>query len=324
MRHEERRKNRTERLFELILLLQSGPSRTSRELAEYFGVSRRTIFRDLRVLSESGVPLAYAEESGYEILEGYQLPPLMLTAREASTLLIGTEFMKLQSDPGLKKEADHVELKIVSILPPETRRYIDDLKERIVLDPYWLQATALEGEEESRWHELSRAVTDRRTVTMEYFVPSRDEITQRTVDPLGLIYYTDHWNLIAFDHLRKEVRNFRLDRIESMRVATLQRFVPPEGFNLQEYIRGLGASEQQTVEIFFDREVAGNARRTVPALIQGEEEVEGGVVVRFGFENVPYLAQWLLRFGVHAQVRTPEELRQAVGLEADKIRASYR
>ncbi|HAY37072.1 MAG TPA: YafY family transcriptional regulator, partial [Bacteroidetes bacterium] len=89
---------RTERLFATILLLQTRPNMTSRDLAEHFEVSRRTIFRDLRALSESGVPLTYSEGGGYEILEGYQLPPLMFTAREAATLLVGTEFMKLQSD----------------------------------------------------------------------------------------------------------------------------------------------------------------------------------------------------------------------------------
>ena len=98
MSNRERTLNRTERLFALILLLQNRPSLTSRDLAEHFMVSRRTIFRDLRALSESGVPLTYAEKGGYEILEGYHRPPLMLTARQAATLLVGTEFMKLQSD----------------------------------------------------------------------------------------------------------------------------------------------------------------------------------------------------------------------------------
>ena len=62
MSNRERMLNRTERLFALILLLQNRPSLTSRDLAEHFGVSRRTIFRDLRALSESGVPLTYAEK----------------------------------------------------------------------------------------------------------------------------------------------------------------------------------------------------------------------------------------------------------------------
>src|SRR5690554_1954712 len=117
MPRPDRSLNKTERLFALVLLLQNKPNLTSRDLAEHFGVSRRTIFRDLRTLSESGVPLTYAEEGGYEILDGYQLPPLMLTAREAATLLTGTRFMTLQSDASLRKDADQVALKILSVLP---------------------------------------------------------------------------------------------------------------------------------------------------------------------------------------------------------------
>ncbi|MDX1429078.1 MAG: HTH domain-containing protein, partial [Rhodothermales bacterium] len=113
---KQRRKNRTDRLFEIVLLLRERRRLTTRDLADHFGVSRRTIFRDLRTLTESGVPLSYDEEGGYEILEGYQLPPLMLTASEASTLLIGLEFMKMQSDPLLKSNADKVELKIQDVL----------------------------------------------------------------------------------------------------------------------------------------------------------------------------------------------------------------
>src|SRR5690625_7657442 len=116
---------------------------TSRYLAEHFSVSRRTIFRDLRALSESGVPLTYAEGGGYEILDGYQLPPLMLTAREAATLLMGAEFMKLQSDPSLRKDADQVDLKIREVLPRSIGDYVDRLKQRTALDPYWIHAAEI-------------------------------------------------------------------------------------------------------------------------------------------------------------------------------------
>src|SRR5690554_556255 len=164
MSNTDRSLNRTERLFALILLLQNRPNMSSRELAEYFDVSRRTVFRDLRALSESGVPLTYAEGGGYEILEGYQLPPLMLSAREAATVLLGTQFMKLQPDASLRKDADDVELKIRSVLPEEVRQYIDSLKERTVLDPYWLYSPEDDTEEKGHWYELSEAVAKQRSV----------------------------------------------------------------------------------------------------------------------------------------------------------------
>src|SRR5690606_2205218 len=105
MSNEERRLNRSDRLFRMILLLQGRPNMSARDLADHFEVSRRTIFRDLRALNDSGVPLTWDTSSGYEILETYQLRPLMLTAREAATLLVGVSFMKLQPDASLRADA---------------------------------------------------------------------------------------------------------------------------------------------------------------------------------------------------------------------------
>ncbi|NBB86405.1 MAG: WYL domain-containing protein, partial [Bacteroidetes bacterium] len=260
-------------MFALILLLQNRPSLTSRQLADHFGVSRRTIFRDLRALSESGVPLTYAEGGGYEILEGYQLPPLMLSAREAATLLVGTEFMKLQSDASLRKDADEVGLKIRSVLPREVQEYIDRLNERTVLDPYWLHAEAQEDEaHEGRWYQLSEAAARQRSVLMEYYVPSRDEVTKRKIDPLGLVYFTDHWNVIAFDHLRDDIRNFRLDRMRTLHVLT-ERFEPPEGFDLNTHLQQQGEGQRaHEIQLRFEAQVYPTARRGIPAPIEAEQE----------------------------------------------------
>lgn len=321
MPRSDRSLNKTERLFALVLLLQNKPNLTSRDLAEHFGVSRRTIFRDLRTLTESGVPLTYAEEGGYEILEGYQLPPLMLTAREAATLLIGTEFTTLQPDPSLRADADAVAMKIRSVLPGPVQEYIDRLQERTVLSPYnELQgAGGATDEEEGLWYQLSEAVAKQRSVKMTYYTPSRDEETDRTVDPLGLVYYSDHWNLIAFDHLRGEVRNFRLDRIRAMRTR-FSTFERPEDFDLKAFLRDRGESPDNVrITIHFADRAWRWACRQVPADIEQEVETERGVKVTFLFENLDYVARWLLRFGTDATVVEPEALRKRVAETARTV-----
>lgn len=313
--------NRTERLFALVLLLQSKPSMTSKDLAEHFNVSRRTIFRDLRALGESGVPLTYADGGGYEILDGYQLPPLMLTAREAATLLLGTEFMKLQSDPSLAKDADLVGMKIQQVLPREIQEYVERLQENTVMDPYWLHRHEADvtDEEEGRWYELSQAVARRNLVLMEYHVASRNELTRRTIEPLGLVYYTDHWNLIAYDQLRKDIRNFRLDQIHSMRVL-LEKFERPEGFDLATHLAERGESPKNVrVRIRFADRVYRWARGGIPAKIE-EEVTEGSdVTVTFYFENMDYIANWLMRYGLQATVLEPASLREAIAEQARSI-----
>jgi len=306
--HPDKEGTRTDRLFAMILLLQQQPSMTSRDLAEHFGVSRRTIFRDLRSLTDSGVPLTYADGGGYEILEGYQLPPLMVTAREAATLLVGTEFMKLQGESALGKDAAEVAIKIKAVLPREVRDFVGMLLDRTVLDPFWSRAVAHEADESGRWHKASEAVARGQRVVMEYWVESRQELTKRRVDPLGLVYYTDHWNLIAFDHLRGEVRNFRLDRARSLFVLS-ERFEWPDGFDLGAYLqeRGMGAgAEEITVD------VAPAAMRRfeaeLPARILRREQATGAERVTFQFDNMDYLAAWLLRFAGDVTVVSPAVL----------------
>lgn len=323
MAKEDKQGTRTERLFATILLLQNRPHLTSRDLAEHFNVSRRTTFRDLRALTDSGVPLTYSEGGGYEILEGYQLPPLMLTAREAATLIIGTAFMKLQSDASLRGDADAVSLKIRSVLPREIKEYVDRLSENTVLDPYWMHAVQAEGAETGVWYKLSEAVARSRKVIMEYFVESRSEVTQRSVDPLGLVYYEDHWNLIAFDHLRETVRNFRLDRIEEMFVLS-EKFERPKGFDLARYLEEDGRRPTfETIVLDFSEQAYARARTSIPAKIDLEEKKNARVQVTFQFDNLGYLTSWLLRFGNAVKVAEPKSLKMAHKKAALNIAEQY-
>ena len=326
MPRSDRSLNKTERLFALVLLLQNRPNMSSRDLAEHFGVSRRTIFRDLRTLGESGVPLTYAEDGGYEILEGYQLPPLMFSAREAATLLIGTEFTTLQPDASLRTDAGAVAMKIRSVLPETVRDYIDRLQERTVLVPF--NETQGRGgatsDEQGLWFELSEAVARQRRVKMTYYVASRDEETVREVDPLGLVYYSDHWNLIAYDHLRDDIRNFRLDQIKKLRTR-FDTFEPPEGFDLREHLRERGQSpENIRMTVRFRNRAWRWARTQVPADVDQELPVGAEwTEVTFEFENIAYVAKWLLRYGTDAEVVAPDALRSEVIRQAQAVARMY-
>lgn len=325
MAQHDRTLNKTERLFALVLLLQNRPSMTSKDLADYFGVSRRTIFRDLRALGESGVPLTYADGGGYEILEGYQLPPLMFTAREAATLLVGTAFTKLQPDPSLRADADEVGLKIRSVLPEPVRDYIDRLQDNTVIAPYIRNLDPGQGshDEEGRWYDLSEAVAKQRSVFMQYYVASRDELTKRKVDPLGLVYYSDSWNLIAYDHLRDDIRNFRLDRIRKMRMM-MDQFERPADFDLDEYLKEKGSNPRnERIVLRFHPRSYRWAKRSIPAEIEEETQSDDGVQVTFYFENLDYVARWLLRYGTDVDVVEPESLREQLRERALSLARHY-
>jgi predicted DNA-binding transcriptional regulator YafY len=167
-------------------------------------------------------------------------------------------------------------------------------------------------------------VARRRSTMMEYYVPSRDEVTRRTVDPLGLVYYSDHWNLIAHDHLRKDIRNFRLDNIRWMRVLS-EQFEAPKDFDLQAHLEERGQSlTNRRIVVRFEPKAYRWARRSVPAQVEEERELEDGrIEATFYFENLPYVARWLLRYGGNAEVVEPSELRTHVRTLASDLLAMY-
>lgn len=321
----DRALNKTDRLFALVLLLQNKPHLTTKDLAEHFNTSRRTIFRDLRTLNESGVPLTFGDQGGYEILGGYQLPPLMLSAREAATLLVGTKFAKQQTDSSLQKDADQVAMKIRSVLPPSLQEYIDRLQQRTILDPYLtnvMQTPSISDDEQGQWAQLSEAVAQQNPVFITYHVESRDETTKRKVDALGIVYYFDHWNLIGYCHLRKDVRNFRLDQIRELYVMS-ETFKAHQDFDLQKFLEEKGAGRQQRIALHFSPQVYGWARKRIPARIEEELPADGGIQVAFYFENLDYIAKWLLAFGTEVQVLEPQALKDKTKDLIKKIAALY-
>ena len=193
MSNKKRLYKRTERLLSIAMKMQGRKKVSARTLAEEFQVSERTIYRDLGILSGAGIPYEYSRDYGYRILPGYYLPPLMFTTQQAAALLMGAEFIKLRSDASINREANEAADKIRAVLPETVLQHIDELIDRTSLDPYWLHQVPTN----EYFSKLSDAIVQRRTVWIEYFVGSRKEVTRRQVDPLGLVFYTDHWNLVA-------------------------------------------------------------------------------------------------------------------------------
>lgn len=114
--------NSSERRLKLMLMLQQpGEKLTVEQIAEKFGVSRRTIFRDFNALQEINVPVTWDKYAGYGMMKGYKIPPLMFTSKELGTVMVGLNFVKSQIDSGLVEDAEGVELKIKNVLPLELR-----------------------------------------------------------------------------------------------------------------------------------------------------------------------------------------------------------
>jgi predicted DNA-binding transcriptional regulator YafY len=152
---------RADRLLTMILLLQTRGKMTARALAERLEVSQRTILRDIDALSAAGVPI-YADGGhggGIALDENYRTTLAGLQEREIRTLFINDNGTLLR-EVGLGEATDSTRLKLLATLPTAHQSSVENIRQRILIDPtwWWRDAQSL-----AWWDQLQEAVyADRR------------------------------------------------------------------------------------------------------------------------------------------------------------------
>jgi len=297
----------SERRMKLILMLQDSNKRiTVDELADTFGVSRRTIFRDFNVLTELNVPVTWDQYSGYGVIEGYKIPPLMFNSRELATIMVGLNFVKSQVDKQLVDDAKGVELKIKNVLPAELKEFMNSLDNRTVVDPFLHFGS--EKKEGGNWYLVSSAISQKKSLSFIYKSQNDNKKSDRTIDPYLLVFYKDHWNVIGYSHKREANRNFVLDRMEAVKILD-QNYSEKEEINAEALIFGSNESGQ-IIDVLVDNKVNRVFRANLPTKIFKENTVSSKKIkVSFRFENLDYINEWLLQFGDKVEVVSPKELK---------------
>src|SRR5215204_1477536 len=121
--------NRIDRLFAMLLVLQTRQLVRAEDLAHKFEISQRTVYRDLAALSEMGIPIVGLPGEGYALMEGYFLPPLVFTPQEAAALVLGARLLALHAEGRLPKDAEQAMTKIAHVLPTQSRELVERLSE---------------------------------------------------------------------------------------------------------------------------------------------------------------------------------------------------
>lgn len=269
-------------------------------LADYFGVSRRTIFRDLSTIQEMEVPIAYHDGEGYSIPRGYNIPPLMFSAKEIATIMVGLSFAKSQQDAQMVNDAQAVELKIQNVVPLELRTLMNTLDEKLVVDPY-LKFGA-EKNKGGDWFTVANAISNKNIIRFEYA-----DGKERILHPYLLVYFSDHWNVIGLNEVLKELRNYKIDVIENLMVSGNNFDIPKEYEDTQGLIfRSDGDVETIIVRVSKDR--WEEFKRSVPSVVLSAKTIGETIECTFKFDNLVYINEWLLRYGDSVNVLSPNAL----------------
>lgn len=219
---------RLSRLTAILTQLQTKRLVTATLLAEKFQVSVRTIYRDIRALEQSGVPILTEEGKGYSLLEGYRLPPVSFTETEANALITAEQFVLKNKDASFVKEYSAAIDKIKSVLRHHTKENVNLLSSRIAIGQnYNLDRTS------NYLSSLQLALTNFEVAKIVYQKPDSEETSTRAIEPFAIFNTQENWLLVAYCRLRQSFRVFRLDRIKKLEI--LPEKFEPHKMTLQEY-----------------------------------------------------------------------------------------
>lgn len=288
----------------MLLLQQPGNKLTVDQLADKFGVSRRTIFRDFNALQEINVPITWDRYAGYGVMPGYKIPPLMFTSKELATVMVGLNFVKSQVDKQLVEDAEGVEIKIRNVLPVELKEFMASLETKTIVDPYLkFGAKKKEGGD---WYLISSAISQNKRIDFVYRTKSGEE-SRRKIDPYLLVFYEDHWNVIGKSHRRGEVRNFIMESMREIRILD-EQISKNSDLNVEALIFR-NSERSELVEVLIEKNYLERFRANLPAKIfRIQDKNPNKISVNFYFDNLDFINEWLLQFGKGVEVLAPEEL----------------
>jgi predicted DNA-binding transcriptional regulator YafY len=219
---------RADRLFQIVQILRNRRLVTAKALAERLEVSERTIYRDIQVLSLSGIPIEGEAGVGYMLRHSLDIPPIMFSAAELEALVIGARMVKTWAGKELGHSAQSVLDKVTAVVPAELREQLERSK------LFALRFSPREDLDVTM--DICRKALDSKHLLSMDYRRADGTFSQRRIRPLGLYFWGNVWTLVGWCELRGDFRNFRLDRI--LRALVLDEvFTDDAGQTLQDFIR---------------------------------------------------------------------------------------
>ena len=303
------RLERTARLHRRLAAARTGVSFDT--LKEELGCSRPTLYRDLAFLRDAlGAPLIcdpetkrwrYAPDPG----EQFELPGLWLSEDEIHALLVAQQTLSAQSD-GLLAEA-------LGDLRPRLKKVLGDRIDRLSHIRVLKQGARKIAD--NCFRVVANAVLELRVLNFQYRARSTQEQTRRRVSPQRLIHYRDNWYVDAYDHDRKALRSFSLDRINAVTIAEGVDYVALPDEELDRHLGGGYGIFSGPPRAVATLRFSAHAARWVAEERWHREQVgrfreDGTYELQLPYANSRELLMDVLRFGPDCQVIGPASLRE--------------
>ncbi|SDQ92517.1 helix-turn-helix transcriptional regulator [Virgibacillus salinus] len=310
-------------MLAIVWLLRSRNSMTAEQLSERLEISVRTVYRYIDALCASGVPIVAdpGHDGGYHLPKSFREAPLFFNLNELKSLFHAASFARGAGYP-YEKDLSHALEKIQQNLNYKQKAYLD--RHMSGLDVMFSQHDELMH----RWlKQLEQTVAEGQTIDMFYDKRKGEGPVERRIDPYGLVYRQNYWYVVAFCHLRQELRTFRIDRISYLSYSGLF-FERPSDFSASKYLQNQWSFEWEAKEPATMIHVRG-----IPEVMdylcqnmhhclmeRGDEEAHFKINVERMENKLP---AFLLSFGTGIQVLEPQALRNKMAEKARQLANYY-
>ncbi|QCW99311.1 WYL domain-containing protein [Aggregatimonas sangjinii] len=205
------------RLIAILTLLKSRRILTATELSEKYAVSIRTVYRDIQKLIEAGVPVITLEGRGYTLMDGYTVAPVQFTEKQANALITAHHLVTRTNDSSFLADFEEALTKIKSVFRSSILQ-----KSELLHDKMHVFDTRIESISSNALSEIQLAITNFNYVEINYRKADDPNISFRKIEPCAIYSTENKWILIAWCHLRKDYRAFRIDRIQHFKILPEQ------------------------------------------------------------------------------------------------------
>lgn len=292
------------RLFEIVYILLEKNTITAKELSEHFGVSVRTIYRDIDILSTANIPI-YTNKGkggGIHLLDNFVLDKSILSEEEQNQILFA-----LQSLEKLNVNNEKKALEKMSMLFNKSN------KNWIEID---FSNWGTDSKPNDRFNTIKEAIINKRVIEFTYFNTGGEE-NKRQVEPLQILFKNKSWYIKAYCRLKKDYRIFKIARIKDIKVLSehFERELPEET-----------TKEQNFKVIKLELEIAKEMAYRVYDEFEKESisrNKEGNFIVKVEYPENGWVYGYILSFGEHIKVLSPEYAKNIIKEKLEKSIKNY-
>ncbi|MBC8384857.1 MAG: transcriptional regulator [Candidatus Cloacimonetes bacterium] len=297
-------------------------------LADEFGVSKRTIRRDITNLSSVGFPIydevvqSRNKQVFYFIHPNYHIPEIQFSLAEIISMYLAYQTSGFKYGDAEEPLFSAIK-KISSTIPEEMRKFLQKMEKDIIADDSF--KIRKHDEILEKLQVIQQAIIKKKRVKFKYFGPKNKESITRTISPYGFKSHQNNFYLAGYCHSRKEIRIFALNRITNVRIQPHE--IHEIEFDLESYFDsgfGVFSDELIAVKLKFSEKVAYFIKERIFHKDQKlSESADGSLILEMPAKGLFEIKRFVLSYGKEVQVLEPEDLKRSIKDEIGSISRFY-